>query len=563
MFLFIFPLAVVLLPARALAVSRFAWPLDGRLTRGFEKARGPYGEGGHQGLDIEAPPGSPVKSAADGTVRWTGELPRGRCISIGHEGGEVTTCLGLDRLDVHSGERVRLGQVIGTLAGGSDDSSPSNHLHFGASVGGTPLDPRVLMSGGIDGGSFIRLCPVERPGGTAASTASRTPSRSFWSWAWGGMKAVSSPFTGAWDGVKAGAQGTWGGVKAGAQGTWNGVKAGAQGIWKATCWVGRGVSLAAKWVWSNRWVRAIVAGLAAAVCIVVGVVIVVLVLSVSLVVGFVAAVAGAVAAVVACIVYATCHPDDFSFFGCFMTSLSTGFIASGIAGGLTSLFTAASVGWTELGIWGVSKSALGSGLFSSAFDLSSSYLLTGHISWKSALAAFAIGAASGAFGRVVLKGMSGSSKIAEIFARANERVGSFRMLGALICEAREGAAGLRALLSIGKDFSIRFGTKFAYSFTSGVMGTTGNAVYCLMAGKPVTLSGSLAAFFAGAIAGSLAMTFGFRGIRGALNKLITYDGKMARSLKYMLSKMLNKAIHKGLNAGFKKLFTRWTKEEAR
>jgi len=343
---------------------------------------------------------------------------------------------------------------------------------------------------------------------------------------------------------------------------WRGLCAGARGLWNFTCYVGRGIRTAARAVWSNRWVRAIVAGLAAAVCIVVGVIVLALVLSISLVVAVVAAVAGTVAAVVAAIVYAACHPNGFSFFSCFMTSLCTGYLAASLAGGLTSLFTAASVGLSQLGLLGIGKSALASGLFSAGFDLSTGYLLTGHVSWRSVLAAFVVGAASGAFGRVVLKGLSRSSKIAGLFARAGGRVGPVRMIEGVVAHIREGAGSFGALLAIGKDFTVTLGKKFAYSFTSGLIGIGTNAMFCLISGKQITLSGSFAAFVAGAVMGTIAMTFGYKGIRGLLDRLIKFDTQLARSLKYTLSKMLSKTINKWLKNYFKKLFDHVTKEES-
>jgi multisubunit Na+/H+ antiporter MnhE subunit len=217
------------------------------------------------------------------------------------------------------------------------------------------------------------------------------------------------------------------------------------------------------------------------------------------------------------------------------------------------------VGWSELGLWGITKSALGSGLFSAGFDLSTSYLLTGHISWRSVLAAFLVGAASGAFGRVVLKGMRGSSKIAGFIAGASERVGPARLLEGIFAEVREGS-GFATLLTVGKDFTVTLGKKFAYALTSGLIGTATNAMFCLVSGKPITLSGSLAGFIAGAIMGTIAMTFGYKGIRGALDRLIKFDSQLVKSLKYTISKILSKTIHKWLTNYLKKLFSRVTKE---
>ncbi|HEY5531590.1 MAG TPA: M23 family metallopeptidase, partial [Candidatus Anoxymicrobiaceae bacterium] len=140
---------LVLVPVARLraAPGGFAWPVTGEVLRGFEKPSGPYGQGGHQGVDIAATPGETVASAQDGKVQWVGELPRGRFVTIVHYGGVRATYLDLDAIEVSTGQRVARGQPIGTVRGHRDDSSPAPHLHFDTYFNGSPADPMLLLRG--------------------------------------------------------------------------------------------------------------------------------------------------------------------------------------------------------------------------------------------------------------------------------------------------------------------------------------------------------------------------------------------------------------------------------
>lgn len=135
-------------------------------------------------------------AAQDGKVAWVGELPRGKFVSVVHAGSVRTTYLDLETLNVQTGVPVRKGQVIGTVSGGKDDSSAVPHLHFGASVHGNPVDPRLLLEG-FDTGSFVRLCPVERGRGqNSGGELDRTDPPGLFSRLLDGLKGVSSGLTG-------------------------------------------------------------------------------------------------------------------------------------------------------------------------------------------------------------------------------------------------------------------------------------------------------------------------------------------------------------------------------
>lgn len=96
----------------------------------------------HNGIDLVARYGTPVKAVADGTVDqagWCGEL--GRCVRIQHEGGLVSIYGHLSAIapGIEAGDRVVVGEPIGQV--GSSGLSTGPHLHFGLERDGEYVDP--------------------------------------------------------------------------------------------------------------------------------------------------------------------------------------------------------------------------------------------------------------------------------------------------------------------------------------------------------------------------------------------------------------------------------------
>ncbi len=94
----------------------------------------------HNGLDIGGRPGQPVWAAAEGEVlfaSWRGGY--GQCIILLHGGGMSTLYGHLSRILVRPGQRVRRGQVIGSV--GSTGLSTAPHLHWEVRRNGVPVNP--------------------------------------------------------------------------------------------------------------------------------------------------------------------------------------------------------------------------------------------------------------------------------------------------------------------------------------------------------------------------------------------------------------------------------------
>lgn len=96
----------------------------------------------HEGVDLAAQYGTPVKAVADGKVEeagWCGGL--GRCVRIRHEGGVVSIYGHLARINdgIEAGRAVRVGEMIGQV--GSSGLSTGPHLHYGIEKDGRYVNP--------------------------------------------------------------------------------------------------------------------------------------------------------------------------------------------------------------------------------------------------------------------------------------------------------------------------------------------------------------------------------------------------------------------------------------
>ncbi|MBK6765469.1 MAG: M23 family metallopeptidase [bacterium] len=94
----------------------------------------------HDGLDISAPRGTPVMSAAAGTVVYAGRYYNyGQFIVVDHGGGYQTAYGHLHKISVRKGQKVTKGTVIGQV--GSTGRSTAPHLHYEVRVNGVAVNP--------------------------------------------------------------------------------------------------------------------------------------------------------------------------------------------------------------------------------------------------------------------------------------------------------------------------------------------------------------------------------------------------------------------------------------
>jgi murein DD-endopeptidase MepM/ murein hydrolase activator NlpD len=105
--------------------SPFIWPVDGGIASAF----GPRGETHHDGIDIAAPGGTPVRAARGGRVLYSDELRGyGNLLIIDHGEGYATVYAHNRSNAVTSGDLVRQGEVVATVGDSGESSEPS--LHF-------------------------------------------------------------------------------------------------------------------------------------------------------------------------------------------------------------------------------------------------------------------------------------------------------------------------------------------------------------------------------------------------------------------------------------------------
>jgi murein DD-endopeptidase MepM/ murein hydrolase activator NlpD len=133
------------------ADRQFAWPVtDGMVSSPFGIRNGVM----HDGVDIVAASGTPIRAADDGTVIFTGHLRGyGNAVILQHSGGYVTIYGHNERNLVRYGARVVRGQEIAQL--GSTGRATGPNLHFEVRFQGQPENPLAYLpprspSGDID-----------------------------------------------------------------------------------------------------------------------------------------------------------------------------------------------------------------------------------------------------------------------------------------------------------------------------------------------------------------------------------------------------------------------------
>jgi hypothetical protein len=549
--------------ASASPADGFAWPVAGKIIRGFEKPNGLYGEGGHQGVDIAARRNSTVRASGDGTVAWVGELPRGRFVSIDHAGGVRTTYLDLETIEVSAGQSVRLGQRIGTVHGLRDDSSAESHLHFSAYVHGTPVDPR-LLTGGMEADSYIRLCPVERAGGSRSPPGEESGSEpGFLSVVIEGLSEGGSLlgdlFGTVVDGASVTARAVFGGISSLFE--WAGCSLSnlwSRYLYPALSRAAESVWGALEWVWSNRYVQAVAAGLLAAVVVVGLVIVAVLAIGVSAAVAVVAAVAGALACLVMAIYYTATGPE-FSFLGCFLSSLTGGMTVAGLvisAGSMSGLFAA---GWAKVGLLGTLKASAWGGLFSALFEVATGLLFNGAVNWKQVLVSFGLGAVAAGLGRLLKAGLQAKSIAAAAFFSATRASGIVAAGHSVSIWVRRFA--YRGVVVVFKKVALSAGTRVAYMAFMGCLGSALNTLACTFSGRPITFSSTFSSFLTGVVVAGIALSFGGEGIKGLLSRFRVFQEGLGRSLKGVAARLINKGMSKGLKRGLREGFEEILGEE--
>jgi murein DD-endopeptidase MepM/ murein hydrolase activator NlpD len=126
------------------AATRFAWPLTGRVRRGFTARSA--GDDYHDGLDITAREGTAVRASAAGKVLFAGAEPKqfGNLVIIDHGDGWASAYGFLSRITVAKDEEVRAGERIGLV--GHTGLAKGPELHFELRRDNRPTDPEAQLA---------------------------------------------------------------------------------------------------------------------------------------------------------------------------------------------------------------------------------------------------------------------------------------------------------------------------------------------------------------------------------------------------------------------------------
>lgn len=124
-----------------------AWPVRGRVTSPFGWRTNPFtgrGQEFHDGLDIDARLGDPVRAAGGGRVIFAGwREGYGRMVTIDHGYGYRTSYAHNSQLLVKTGQTVQKGEVIARV--GSSGRSTGSHMHFMVEKGGRLINPLEVL----------------------------------------------------------------------------------------------------------------------------------------------------------------------------------------------------------------------------------------------------------------------------------------------------------------------------------------------------------------------------------------------------------------------------------
>ncbi len=94
----------------------------------------------HNGIDIGAPTGTPIKAAYAGTVvTMTYSSSAGYYVMVDHGGGVYSVYMHCSKFVAKVGQKVNMGDTIALV--GSTGSSTAPHLHFSVRVNGSYVDP--------------------------------------------------------------------------------------------------------------------------------------------------------------------------------------------------------------------------------------------------------------------------------------------------------------------------------------------------------------------------------------------------------------------------------------
>jgi murein DD-endopeptidase MepM/ murein hydrolase activator NlpD len=118
------------------SVDGFIWPVNGTINSGF----GTRGTSSHDGIDIGAPEGTPIRAIEKGEVIYSDQLRGyGNIIIVRHTGGFISVYAHNEANLVREGQVVSRGEVIARVGNTGRVTGP--HLHFEIRKNNAAQDP--------------------------------------------------------------------------------------------------------------------------------------------------------------------------------------------------------------------------------------------------------------------------------------------------------------------------------------------------------------------------------------------------------------------------------------
>ncbi|MGR9114471.1 MAG: peptidoglycan DD-metalloendopeptidase family protein [Gammaproteobacteria bacterium] len=127
--------------------AEFIPPVDGRLSSlfGLKRFFNNVPKNPHSGLDIAAPAGTPIKAPGTARVINTGNYYyNGNTVFLDHGQGLVSGYFHMTEIKVKAGQRVKQGDVIGTVGETGRVTGP--HLHWNVYLNETKVDPALFIA---------------------------------------------------------------------------------------------------------------------------------------------------------------------------------------------------------------------------------------------------------------------------------------------------------------------------------------------------------------------------------------------------------------------------------
>jgi murein DD-endopeptidase MepM/ murein hydrolase activator NlpD len=121
-------------------------PVAGPVTSPFGSRGSPVNgaQEFHEGIDIGAAQGTPIRSAASGTVSFAGEMSGyGNVVIVQHASGLSTRYAHQSAMVVTAGQPVAAGEVIGAVGATGEATGP--HLHFEVRLNGVAVNPAPYL----------------------------------------------------------------------------------------------------------------------------------------------------------------------------------------------------------------------------------------------------------------------------------------------------------------------------------------------------------------------------------------------------------------------------------